>query len=189
MIKYFLRRQLDKFERDFNYDTSYARELLDASPTLTFLLFLTNAVARRPREISKAAWYAAQSAAVLEADCGPCAQLGLTLAIRDGVSPDVFRSLLSGQLNAAPEDARLAFLYARHAMRRSVEAETYRNELLLRYGARALTRLAHRVALTHLFPTLKYLLGHGRSCTYLRFPDDPNPIRPTTARDLQHAIA
>jgi hypothetical protein len=38
MIKWFLRRQIAKFERTWNYDSSYLRDVLDADPRalLTF---------------------------------------------------------------------------------------------------------------------------------------------------------
>ena len=176
MIKYYLRRQLDKFERENNYDTTYARELLDASPVLVFLMFLTDALARRPRQISLDAWFAAKAAAVLEADCGPCAQLGITLATRQGVPPSTIRALVTGDYDAAPEEARLAFLYVRHSLRRTPEAETYRTQLLSLYGPRPLARLAYAVTLTHSYPTLKSLLGPARSCTRLRIGTETLPV-------------
>jgi hypothetical protein len=32
MLRWFLRRRIAAFEREFDYDTSYARELLEVSP-------------------------------------------------------------------------------------------------------------------------------------------------------------
>ena len=32
MVKWVLRRAIDKFERDWNYDASYMRDIIDASP-------------------------------------------------------------------------------------------------------------------------------------------------------------
>jgi hypothetical protein len=185
MIKYLNRRQLAKFERTYDYDASYARDLLDTSPALTFLMFLTNALARRPQQIPPAAWYAAKLAAVLEADCGPCVQLTVTMATRAGVPASSLRPLLADDLDAAPEEARDAFLYARHALRRTPDAAASREALLRRYGPRPLARLAHQVAMTHSYPVLKSLLGHARSCTRVYLPGDPEPVRPpATARAL-----
>jgi hypothetical protein len=185
MIKYFLSRQLDKFERNNSYDATYARDLLEASPVLTFLMFLIGAVARRPREVSVEAWYAAAAAAALEADCGPCVQLGVTLATREGVPVATLRALLADDLEAVSEETRVAFLYARHSLRRTPEAEALREQVLRRYGRRVLSRLAHHVTLVHSYPVLKSLLGHARSCTRVYFPGDREPVRPAaTARPI-----
>jgi hypothetical protein len=40
MIKWALRRAIDKFERDWNYDAGYMREIIDASPRAGRLRFL-----------------------------------------------------------------------------------------------------------------------------------------------------
>ena len=37
MISWFLKRQIRAFERSFDYDASYARDILDASPRALFL--------------------------------------------------------------------------------------------------------------------------------------------------------
>ena len=37
MIKWALRRAIDKFERDWKYDVSYMREMIDASPRAAWL--------------------------------------------------------------------------------------------------------------------------------------------------------
>ena len=37
MIRWVLRRAIDKFERDWNYDASYMRDMIDASPRAAWL--------------------------------------------------------------------------------------------------------------------------------------------------------
>ena len=37
MMKWFLRKGIRKFERDWNYDASYMRDMIDASPRAAWL--------------------------------------------------------------------------------------------------------------------------------------------------------
>jgi len=37
IIKWALRRAIDKFERDWNYDASYMRDMIDTSPRAAWL--------------------------------------------------------------------------------------------------------------------------------------------------------
>src|SRR4051812_14302489 len=177
MLKYFLNRQIDRLERDYSYDATYARELADAAPLSTFTMFLTNQLIGRPRQIPLEVWFAATGAAALQADCGPCVQLGIAMATRAGVSPRVLKSLLAGELDAVSEETRTAFLFVGHALRRSPEADALREQLIARYGPRAVTRLAFQAALAPQFPTLKALLGHARACSRVRIGDETVPVR------------
>lgn len=38
MFRWLIRRQLDRFEREYDYDASYARDILDASRRAAFRL-------------------------------------------------------------------------------------------------------------------------------------------------------
>ena len=44
MIKWALRKAIEKFERDWNYDASYLRDLIDASPRAAWLCSRVTAV-------------------------------------------------------------------------------------------------------------------------------------------------
>lgn len=180
MLKYFLNRQIGRLEREFGYDATYARELAEAAPLGTLTMFLTNQLVGRPRQIPVEAWFGGQAAAALHADCGPCVQLGVAMATRAGVSPQVMKSLLAGNLEAVSEETRTAFLFVGYALRRLPEADVLREQLVARYGQRAVAKLSFRAAVVHLFPTLKALLGHARTCSRVRVGDETITIRHDT---------
>ena len=80
MIKWALRRAIDKFERDWNYDASYMRDMIDASPRAAWLFFRVSALGQFRRDIPIEVLCAAGITAVRDEDCGPCTQLGVTMS-------------------------------------------------------------------------------------------------------------
>ena len=80
MIRWALRKAIGKFERDWNYDASYMRDMIDASPRAAWLFSRVTALGRFRRDVPLEAWFAAGITAVRHEDCGPCTQLGVTMA-------------------------------------------------------------------------------------------------------------
>jgi Carboxymuconolactone decarboxylase family len=78
MIKWALRKATEKFERDWNYDASYLRDMIDASPRAAWLFSRVTALSRFRRDVPIEAWCAAGITAVRREDCGPRTQLGVT---------------------------------------------------------------------------------------------------------------
>src|SRR5215831_20648401 len=89
-----LQRAIDRFERTW-YDGSYMRDRIDASPRAAWLFSRAAALRQFRRDVSIEPWYAAGITAVRHEDCGPCTQLGVTMAERAGVSPAVLRAVLA----------------------------------------------------------------------------------------------
>ena len=102
MIKWALKRAIGKFEREWKYDASYMRELIDVSPRAAWLFSRVTALGKFRRDVPGEAWYAAGITAVRHEDCGPCTQLAVTMAERAGISPAVLRAVL------AEDDAALS---------------------------------------------------------------------------------
>jgi hypothetical protein len=164
MLKWLIRNRLDAFERSFDYDLSYARTIL-AADTRAFLAFsrLTG-LARYRRDVPVDAYYAAKLVGTLAEDCGPCTQLVVAMALRDGVAPQTLAAVLGAKDEALPEEVLLPVKFARAALAHSEAAEPLRDQILKRFGERGLVSLAFALTAARIFPTLKYALGHGQSC-------------------------
>jgi hypothetical protein len=164
MFKWLLKRSLAKFERDFNYDMSYAREILDTD-TRAFLKFSkVMGMAGYRKGVPVDAWFAAGLVGTLAEDCGPCTQLGVTMAERAGVPASTIRAVLAGDPAAMPEDVALAYRFARESLAHSVEANDLREQVVAKWGKKGLISLAFALTTSRMFPTLKYALGHGQTC-------------------------
>lgn len=101
-------------------------------------------------------------------DCGPCTQLAVTMAERAGCRPEVLRAIVARDAARLPDAAALGLRFADAVLRRDPGAEGARQEVLRRWGKRALVSLGYAVTAGRLFPTLKYALGHGAACARVR---------------------
>jgi hypothetical protein len=164
MIRWALRKAIDKFERDWNYDAGYMRDIFDASPRAAWLFSRVTALGQFRRDVPVEPWFAAAITAVRHEDCGPCTQLGVTMAERAGVSPAVLRAVLADDLEAMPADVALVWKFTRATLAHDAAADEYREAIVKRWGNRALVSLAFAITASRLYPTVKYALGHGKAC-------------------------
>ena len=165
MIKWVLRRATDKFERDWNYDAAYMRDLIDTSPRAAWLFSRVAALGQFRRDLPIEAWCAAGITAVRHEDCGPCTQLAVTMAERAGVAAAVLRAVLSDNPDAMPPEVALVWNFTRATLAHDPAADQYRNAIVKRWGRRALVSVAFAITTARIYPTVKYALGHGKTCT------------------------
>ena len=176
MLKALLSRQIDGFERAWNYDASYMRFMLRASVG-SFLKFgfVTGLVDRKaaPGE----ALAAAGIVGTLAEDCGPCTQIGVDMSAAGGVDPQVLRAILSGDEAAMGETASLAYRFAKASLARDMEAaDPLRDEIVRRWGEQGLTAIALALTTARMYPTLKYALGYGKACSKVTVGGESTPV-------------
>ncbi len=169
MLGWLVRRQIAKFERDFDYDLAYGRDIYNASPRAFFRFSRISGLAAHREDVPREAWFAAKIAATLAEDCGPCTQLVVTMAEREGVSPAILRAVLAGDEPAMSPDAVLGFRFARSVLERDIaDGDRLRGEVVSRWGRKGLISLALTIAAARVFPAVKYALGHGHACVRVR---------------------
>ena len=176
MLKALLGRQIDKMERQFDYDASYMRQMLRLSPG-TFMKFgmVTQLVDRKAAPLEALA--AAGIAGTLTEDCGPCTQISVDLATQQGVDPQVLRAILAGDEAAMGEAASLGWRFARASLVRDMEAaDPLRDEIVRRWGEKGLLAVALALTTARMYPTLKYALGHGKACSRVTVAGAPTPV-------------
>ena len=164
MLKWLMKRKLRAFGRAFTYDTSYAAELVDADTAAGFALARLSKVAAYRADAPVAAWHATKIVAVMNGDCGPCVQLEVTMAERDGVSEPDLRAIITGDVARMSAEAALGYRFAKAVLARSEELDDLRDEIVRRWHRKALGAMALAMVATTTFPALKYALGHGRTC-------------------------
>jgi hypothetical protein len=165
MIKWLFRKAVNKFEREWKYDASYMRDLIDVSPRAAWIFSRAAALGQFRRDIPVEPWFAAGITAVRHEDCGPCTQLGVSMAERAGVSPAVLRAVLTDNPDAMPAEVRLVWNFTRSTLAHDIAADGYRDEIVKRWGRRALVSLSFAITAARIYPTVKYALGHGKACT------------------------
>jgi len=165
MLKWLIRRRLSAFERENDYDASYLREVL-ATDLSAFLQFArATALGKYRKDVPVDVYFAALLMSSVHADCGPCTQLAVGFALRAGVAPQMIAAVVAqNEARMSPEVA-LGVRFARAVIGRAPEADACREEISRRWGERAVLALAFAIMNAQLYPTLKYALGHGKSCT------------------------
>lgn len=164
MFRWALRKATGKFERDWNYDASYLREMIDVSPRAAWLFSRATALGQYRRDIPIDAWCTAGITAVRHEDCGPCTQLGVNMAERAGVDPAVLRAVLADNPDAMPPDVALVWKFTRATLAHDAAADELRKAIVARWGRRALVSVTFAITAARIYPTVKYALGHGQSC-------------------------
>ena len=168
MLGWLMRRRIDAFEKDWNYDMGYAREVLAISPEALLRFFRVTGISTWHKDVPLDAWHAAKIAATLHEDCGPCTQLVADMAARQGVEAAVIRAVVAGDAATMPDGVALAWRFARATIAHDLAARALREEIVRRWGKRALLSLAFAITASRLYPTLKYALGHGHACVRVR---------------------
>ena len=164
MLRWFMKRKLRAFGDAFGYDTSYGAEVIDVDVAAGLALARLSKVAAYRADAPAAAWHAAKIVAAMSEDCGPCVQLGVTMAERAGVPVSDLRAIIVGDVARMSAEASIGYRFAKALLARSADLDDLRAEIVRRWGRKALAAISIGIVTTRTFPALKYALGHGQSC-------------------------
>lgn len=175
----FIRKRLDAFARQFNYDMAYTHQILDAGlkPFKAFSGLFTLAAYRHP-QMPLAPWFAVKWVATHSEDCGPCQQLTINMARQEGVSTQVIKAITQGDLAGMGSDTALAYQWAQAVISPSepdagadANTDELRKRIKARWGEQGLISLTLAMAGARSFPMVKRALGHNQDCRILDYGD------------------
>jgi hypothetical protein len=173
MLKWLVKRQLEAFKRRWNYDTSYVSEIVDeAGVGAVMPLQALGKLGAFRRNVPLEAYYGAALTAGKDADCGPCLQLGVSMAHANGLAPAVIRAILEADYASLSREALLGVELALATIARDGSGDEAREEILRRWGRAGLVSLAYAIVAARSYPAFKYAIGHGRACVRLRVGDE-----------------
>lgn len=165
MLRAYLSRWIDGFETRYAYDASYMRAVLRTSPA-SLMKFAFGTRAADVKAAPPEALIAAGLVGTMAEDCGPCTQIACDIAVENGVDPAVLRAILAGDEAAMGETAALAYRFARASLARDLMAcDPLRDEIVRRWGEKALVAIGLALTASRMYPTLKYALGYGKACS------------------------
>jgi len=165
MLSWLIRRKLDAEETKLGASVDYLRHVVDTSPT-AFLRFASILPFANSRKVlPKEAWYAAQIVTVQHEDCGPCLQIVVNLARKDGVDATLIRAALAGAYDDLPQELIDVCHFTKSVVTASGDEDPLRETLRTRYGDRGVIELAYAIAGGRIPPTVKRALGYAKSCS------------------------
>lgn len=177
MLRSLLHRQIRSFERAFGYDASYMHEVINASTGAALKFLPVQMMSQHCEDVAKDAWHAAHLAGALSEDCGPCAQLCIDMARKDGMAAEKLAALVRGDIETAGPDAALGYRYGMAVATNSDKVIDLVEQVRNRYGERGLVSLAYSVTTARMYPTLKRAMGHGAVCAKLTVSNETIPVR------------
>jgi hypothetical protein len=181
MLRWLIRNRLNAFERKYGYDVSYMRELLDIDMGAFLAFARATKIGNYRRDVPRDVYWAAKIIGVVSEDCGPCTQLGVALALADGVDAVAISAVLADDRARMSADVKLGVEFARATLAHAPEADDLRDDITRRWGKRALVSLSLALVASRLYPTLKYALGHGKSCQRVTVAGRPVLVARSTA--------
>lgn len=164
MLSWFIEKRIDAFERSYAYDMSYTREILKLSPGALMKFMRATEIGKFRQGVSLEAWYAAGLVAIVAEDCGPCTQLGVTMAERAGVDPSLITNVIAGRFDDLPEPVADTARFTLATMQRSPEVDELRQRVERHFGRIGVLSITFRIVAARIYPTVKYALGYGEAC-------------------------
>ena len=142
MFKWLMHRGVGLFERQWDYDAGYVHEMIEASPRAAWMFSRAAAIGRYRKDVPAAAWAAAAITAVRHEDCGPCTQLAGSRWPSGWRRAESAAGRADGDPAAMPPDVALAWRFTRATLDHDPSADQYRDEIIRRWGPRAVVSLA-----------------------------------------------
>lgn len=172
-------RLTEQFERQWSYDASYLHEISEMAPD-TLVRFQTfQGLAAYQGAAPSLLLAGATLGAMLEEDCGPCAQLTVDMVLARGVSPSVVRALIDGDHENTEPSAVLGFRFAQALMHGNEALPELRHAITRQYGKSAVLAAAYAVLVARSYPLLKRALGHGQACLRLSVDGETLNVKPS----------
>lgn len=168
MFKWLVKKQVDAFERRWGYDSSYVREILDEAGVGAVMPLASLQKLKYRRNVPLETYYGAALTVGKHADCGPCLQLGVSIAESEGLEPKVIRAILERDFEHLSTEALLGVDLALATIARDGTGDEAREEILKRWGRAGLVSLGYAMVAAQAYPTFKYAIGHGHACVRLR---------------------
>ncbi len=164
MYRWILTRLLKSAEKQLGgVNMDYAYHLRDVEPSRLWRYSFIKTVEGRRKHTPAEVWHAAGMAAAMVEDCGPCVQIHVNLALKDGVNPDTLRALAARQLDRVPADTALGFRFG-DAVARGIVADDLREQIRGKWGESGLIELAFTLAVARFYPAVKRGMGFAQAC-------------------------
>lgn len=168
MFKWVLTRLVDSARKQLGgVNMDYAYRLRDIAPWRLVRFSFIKTVEGTRQFTKPEVYHAAGLAAAMAEDCGPCVQIHVNLALKDGVGAHTLEALLRRDLGRAGEDAALGFRFG-DAVARGEDASELRDAIAAQWGERAVIELSFTIATARFYPAVKRGMGYARACEKIK---------------------
>ena len=164
LLRPLTQREIRKFETEWDYDASYMHDIAAVDFEAIGRFSLLQELGDYRKSIPKSAWYAVKLLSCIREDCGPCTQLIVNMAEKDGVAPEILMAIVEGRPGDLDETNRLFYDYANAVLDHDLRGEELRRRIIAQYGAASAVSAGLSMITGKAYPLMKYALGHGQHC-------------------------
>ncbi len=171
-ISFFLERIFRRMEKRYDYSFDYMRHMWHVSrPAFRRFSYGFMWFARGRDSVPVAAAAVAGIVSTMKADCGPCTQISVNMALEQKVPEHILRATVAGDVDALPPELALVYRFTKAVVNGDFHATEIREEILGIYGDKGLIDLSSAIAAGQVFPVLKRTLGFGETCLKVKVGD------------------
>jgi alkylhydroperoxidase family enzyme len=160
-------RWIDGFEKETGVSADYARWMANISMRVFMKVAKLGKLVQYRRALPADANHVAHLVAARDEDCGTCVQIGVSFALRDGVSKDILQAVLDRQPDRLPPQLADVYRFAESVVTH-VDDDALRERVRSHYGDEALIELGLAMAVGRTFPVIKRTLGYAKSCSLVK---------------------
>jgi alkylhydroperoxidase family enzyme len=167
LIQRFIFSWIDSFEKQSGVSADYCRWMANVSPRAFLKFGKLGKLAQYRRALPADASAVAHLVAARSEDCGPCVQIGVNFALRDGVSKEIVRAVLDRQPDRLPPKLADVYRFADSVVSGG-DDDALRERVRGRYGDEALIEMGLAMAVGRTFPVVKRAIGYAKSCSLVK---------------------
>jgi alkylhydroperoxidase family enzyme len=167
LIQRFIFSWIDSFEKQSGVSADYCRWMANVSPRAFSKFGKLGKLAQYRRALPADASAVAHLVAARSEDCGPCVQIGINFALREGISKEILRAVLDRQPDRLPPKLADVYRFADSVVSGG-DDDALRERVRGHYGDEALIELGLGMAVARTFPVVKRTLGYAKSCSLVK---------------------
>lgn len=165
MLQSIILKRLDAMEREFGVSLDYLRFVVRTSRKAFFKFAKIFPLAAYRSKLPPAPMNVARLVASMDADCGPCVQIGVYYAKQEGVPADVIRAVVERRPEDLSPELADVYRFAEAVLSDDPDQDRLRERMRERYGDEGLIEMSFGMASTRVFPMTKRVLGYATSCS------------------------
>lgn len=156
---------MESFKTHYNYNTSYMEEIINVSEESyeVFENFLPMAsfANKAPVDVINVA----RITAIINEDCGTCAQLYVDLAVEAGLDKDIVKEIVYNQGENLSDELKTLYNFTLAVSNNETIDTNLYDKVNKLYSREVLTEISLAIAATKVFPTIKRVLNYVESCS------------------------
>lgn len=168
MLGWLVSKRLSAAERQLGVSVDYLRHLYRVSPGGFFKFARILPLAAYRKRLPVEPFHIATLVAVKHEDCGTCVQIGVNLALQDGVPVALIKAAVDARPDDLPSELADVYRFAESVASADGQEGEFRDRIRQRWGETALAEMALAIASCRTFPALKRGLGYATSCSRVR---------------------